>query len=347
MPRPSSKRETNDSLAVRAAWLHFIGGLTQAEVADRLNVSTVKAHRLIARATEIGAVKVSIEGKIAECADLEERLRDRYGLGYCEVIPEVVDGGEEGLINHLGAAAASFLERELASRAEGVIGIGNGRTLSALVGHLAHKPVEAVRFVSLLGGLTRNYAANPFDVMHRLAEKTQAEAYTMPVPFYANTVENRAVFLAQRGVQEVLAITERADLMIVGLGTVDARANIVTSRLVEPEEIQAVADDGAVGEMLGHFFAADGSSVQTDLTDRSLSPRLDSLSGRRIVGIAGGQSKVHAIAAVLASGLLKGLITDEGTAIQLAALPALYQGAPLAVPSTGAKGTGSLGEIAR
>jgi len=39
------------SLATRAAWLYFAAGLTQSEVAERLNIQSTKAHRLIARAS--------------------------------------------------------------------------------------------------------------------------------------------------------------------------------------------------------------------------------------------------------------------------------------------------------
>ncbi len=46
---------------------------------------------------------------------------------------------------------------------------------------------NGISFVSLLGGLTRNFAANPHDVMHLLAEKTGARAYVLPVPFFANS----------------------------------------------------------------------------------------------------------------------------------------------------------------
>ena len=82
------------SLATRAAWLHYAGGLTQAAVAKRLGVTGVKAHRLIARAVADGAVKVSIDGAIVECAALEDRLCKRYGLAFCEVAPDL---GEDGI----------------------------------------------------------------------------------------------------------------------------------------------------------------------------------------------------------------------------------------------------------
>ena len=51
------------SLATRAAWLHFAGGLTQGEVAARLNVQSTKAHRLIARASAIRSARSSRERK--------------------------------------------------------------------------------------------------------------------------------------------------------------------------------------------------------------------------------------------------------------------------------------------
>ena len=45
------------SLAARAAWLSFIGGYTQEEIAQKLGLSRVKINRLIAEATEAGLVR--------------------------------------------------------------------------------------------------------------------------------------------------------------------------------------------------------------------------------------------------------------------------------------------------
>lgn len=54
--------DADDSLALRAAWLHFVAGMTQSAVAKRLGLPSVKAHRLIAKAVADGAVKVTIDG---------------------------------------------------------------------------------------------------------------------------------------------------------------------------------------------------------------------------------------------------------------------------------------------
>jgi DNA-binding transcriptional regulator LsrR (DeoR family) len=312
MGRTAVRRDEDGSLAIRAAWLHYAGGLTQAEVATRLGVSAVKAHRLVAWANQAGAVKVTIDGDVTECLRLEELLADRYGLASARVVPDL---GEAGLpLRALGIAGASFLLLELEALQGRVIGVGYGRTLLAAIEAMPRVGAGTVRFVSLMGGLTRNYAANPQDVMHRLADRTGGEAYVMPVPFLANSATDRELFLAQRGVREVFDLAVRADLMVVGIGTAEPGAQLVTSRMIDRDEIREVREAGGVGEVLGHFFGEDGRPVDTALAARTLSPGLDALAGRRIVALAGGLGKVAAIRSVLRSGLLAGLITDERTA---------------------------------
>ena len=304
------------SLATRAAWLHYAGGLTQAAVAKRLGVTGVKAHRLIARAVAEGVVKVSIDGEIVECAVLEDRLCALYGLAFCEVAPDL---GEDGMpLRALGLAGASFLRREVERGEHKTIGLGHGRTLAAAVQELPRFDANGTRFVSLLGGLTRHYSANRHDVMHRLAERTGAQAYVLPVPFFANSEFDRAVLLNQPGVAEIFDLANGADLKFVGMGTVDPGAQLVASGMIEPREIDEIRAAGGVGEMMGHFFDPEGRVLETTLSARTLSASLDEPGESRVVVIAGGADKVQAIRAALRSGRLQGLITDEVTAQALA-----------------------------
>lgn len=312
MAKDRGSGDAEHSLAIRAAWLHYVGGLRQAEVAKRIGVPSVKAHRLIARAVAEGAVKVSIEGDIIECIELEQALCARFGLETCEVAPDLEEDGIP--FRTLGLAGASRLRRWMESGEELTIGIGHGRTLAESVRAMPRFGTTGLSFVSLLGGLTRNFAANPHDVMHLLAEKTGARAYVMPVPFFANTTEDREVLLAQRGVAEVFQLAENAPLKIVGIGTVQADTQLVTSGMIEPSEIDAISQAGGVGEMLGHFFDPDGRALETPLTSRTLAVSLDTTRDDRIIALAGGPEKIAPLRAVLNSGRLSGLITDERTA---------------------------------
>ena len=300
------------ALAARAAWLYFAGGRTQGEVAKALNVTNTKAHRLIARASKEGMIKVFVEGPIAGCVALEETLKAKFGIGHCEVVPNVDE--EELPIRALGIAGARYLRGLIEQGRHKLIGIGHGRTLASAIDHLPGIAAGETKFVSLLGGLTRRFAANPFDCIHRLAERTGAEAYLMPVPFFANSVKDKQVLLSQYGVREVVAMADEATLNIAGIGEVNRKAFLSLGHMVSDEEMDTVSEAGATGELLGHFFDAQGIEIQNDLSDRALAPPVSKLRNRKIVAIAGGVKKVRAIQSILNSGLLAGLITDEATA---------------------------------
>jgi DNA-binding transcriptional regulator LsrR (DeoR family) len=301
-----------DSMAMRAAWLHYRGGLTQAAVAERLGVPSVKAHRLIARAVAEGMVKFTIDGEIIECVELENELRTRFALDICEVAPDLEEVGQP--FRALGLAGASFLRRQIESGKHRLIGLGHGRTLAMAVNLLPRLSVDDLRFVSLMGSVTPDYSINPDDVMHTIAERTGALAHIMPVPFFANTVEDREVLLAQRGVREILEMANRSSLKLVGLGTLESSAQLITSRMVETREFRTIQEAGGVGEMLGYFFDMYGRVLQTALTARTLSVSFAAPGADRLVAIAGGVEKYNAIHAVLQSRKLNGLITDERTA---------------------------------
>lgn len=304
------------TLAARAAWLYFAGGQTQAKVAGQLNVPSSKAHRLIAKATRDGLIRVFVEGPIAGCIALEEALKDHYDLGCCEVVPTIDDGPLP--LKTLGTAGARYLRNVLDRKDHRIIAIGHGRTLAAAIDFLPSRPAEGVKFVSLLGGLTRRFAANPFDVIHRLAERTGAEAYLMPVPFFANSVADKQVLLSQMGVRDVVALSEQATLAIVGIGEITHQGFIAGSGLISRRELEEVAAAGAAGEMLGYFFGDAGQLIAADLSERALAPDIVRIKDRKIVAIAGGEQKIRAVRAILNSGLLFGLITDEATAHSLA-----------------------------
>ena len=318
----ASEAHPDVSLASRAAWLSYVGGYRQEDIAALLGVSRVKVTRLIGLAHREGLIRVFVEGGVGECMALEDQVKARFGLAFCSVAPDL---GEVGLpLRALASAGARFLLSRFDDDGVKLIGIGHGRTLAAVVDALPNLAGpslagEDLRFVSLLGGLTRNAAAYPFDVIHSLARKTGGESYFMPVPFFANSVEDRAVLLAQKGVQDVLALAQAADLYVLGIGEVGPEAHMLQSGMITAAELAEVNAAGAVGEILGQFLDAVGRPVAASLNGRALSLGLEDLKGKSVVAVAGGEAKAAAIAAALRSGVLTGLVTDEATAEGLVA----------------------------
>jgi DNA-binding transcriptional regulator LsrR (DeoR family) len=231
------------------------------------------------------------------------------------VVPDF--DSEDLPLKALGIAGAQFLKREIERGEEALIGVGHGRTLAACVEYLPRTSTDKIRFVSLLGGLTRKFSANPHDVIHRLAERTGAEAYVMPVPMFANTAEDRTVLLGQKGISEVFDLARSADLLFAGIGTAEREASLVATGMIEKGEMEEIRRNGGVGELLGHFFDKAGKAVATTVSNRALALTREDIASRRIVAVAGGKIKVRAIKSVLEGRYLKGLITDERTARSL------------------------------
>lgn len=327
-------------LAARAAWLHYAGGMTQSAIAKKFGMPVTRAHRMIARAARDGLVRVFVDARVAGCVALEARLTSLFGLDACTVAPDLgetgtgaVGGGAAGgagcasgdaagpmPLRALGLAGASLLMR-LMDGGPRVIGVGHGSTLAAAVEMLPVRETTPTRFVSLLGGLTRKFAANPYDVIHRLAEKTRAEAFLMPAPLFANSPADRATLLAQPGMAEIVRLWAEADVCLLGIGAADMAGSIARANVFDPENsLRALRDAGARAEVLGQFLDADGRLMSTPYDGRVMAPALGDLRGREVHAIAGGPTKARALDAALRSGVFTGLITDEATARRLVAM---------------------------
>jgi len=303
-----------DETAARAAWLHYAGGLTQSAVAKRLGLQPTRAHRLISRAARDGLVRVFVDCEVASCIHLENTLCERFGLAMCHVVPDIGDDPALPLVS-LSQGGSRFLMRVLDNEEHATIGIGHGRTLSGVVDALPSQAIKNTSFVSLLGGLTRKFSANPYDVIFRLAEKAGAEAYFMPAPMFANSIQDREVMLGQAGLSEVMRRIDTASLCLLGIGATTADAMLALGTLTDDANaVSALRDSGAVAELLGQFLDVNGALVSTRYDKRMMAPSLDSLTGKDMVAVAGGAHKQAAISATLAGGWLTGLITDEITA---------------------------------
>ncbi|AJY38160.1 sugar-binding transcriptional regulator (plasmid) [Burkholderia humptydooensis] len=310
--------DSEQSLSLRAAWLAYVGGYTQEQIADRLTISRVKAHRLIAAATQNGLVKFWIEGVPTDCIALEEELMKAFGLKRCTVVPSIDENGEPGSeIAALAVAAARTLARRLESGELSTVGVGHGRTLAAMVERLPHLQLPNVRFVSMLGSLTRSSAANPYDVIARLTERTGGECFFLPVPFIADSSADARVLVAQSGVQHVFELIRACQLCVVGIGDLGPDTHLQRFHSITPEDRARLLRAGAVGELAGRFVDAQGTLVDSELNERAVGVSLDDLRGRDVLGVAGGTYKTDAIRAVLRSGVLTALIVDEATAKQV------------------------------
>jgi len=297
--------------AARAAWLYYVGGLKQSEVANRLGISAMKVHRLIARATEAGLVTVSVDATVGRCMRLAQQLLSRFGLTQCDVVPKL-----EGLpFQAVGTAAGRLLTGAIEAGTHPVIGLGHGRSVATAVRSVTRVAAHAnQRIVSLLGGAAQQRSSHAFDVVNRLATRTGSDAWVMPVPLVADTPDDAVIFRRQKLIARTLAMGAQSSFSLVGIGEVSGAAFLLSEGIVTSGDVAALVRAGAVGELLGHYYDARGKAIDSAFSHRIVGVNPLTLKGRGMIAVAAGKTKIPAIRAVLATGFLTGLVTDETTA---------------------------------
>jgi DNA-binding transcriptional regulator LsrR (DeoR family) len=288
-----------------------MAGNTQDQIAAKLNVSRQAAQRLIAAAVSEGLITFRLDHPIAACVALAETLRGRFGLEYVEVVPG--DADADDLVG-LASAAARQLEAHLATLTPTILAFSTGRTLRATVGQVAPMDRPQHTVVSLVGTMTRDGRASPYDVVMRLADRTGAVCYPLPTPVVTETRRERDLLQSQRPYQVIRTLAGQAKAAFLGVGTLDAKAPLLVDGFITRAEFDQLAGAGAVGEIAGSAFDAAGRLIESELSFRTTAIPIALPLERLTVGIAGGRSKGKPIAAALRGRLLSALITDEGAA---------------------------------
>jgi DNA-binding transcriptional regulator LsrR (DeoR family) len=302
--------------AARAGWLYFIAGNTQDEIAKKLNVSRATAQRLVSLCLSERLITFRLEHPIAVCMDLARRLRERFALHYCEVVPS--DPRAPATVG-LAERAAALLERHLQTEKPVIVGIGTGRAMRAAVEQVPSMNCPNHQLVSLVGNISPDGSASAFDAIARLADVTKVRHYPMPLPVFVSSEAEREQLLQIYAVSRIRAMAEKADLRLVGIGQIDAGAQLHIDGFISREELLELMRLGAVGEIIGWAFDPAGQVLEGGTNQRVTSIPLQVPASALTVGAALGAAKTPAIVAALKGRLLNGLITDEATAKALLA----------------------------
>lgn len=312
-----ASEQRTDDLAVQVAWLSYIGGLTQAQIATRLSLSRAKVHRLITEAHQAGYVHVFIDRAPERLISLEDTIREHFGLEQCVVVPNVESpGAQKGNLKAVASAAARYIHGRIVSGEVKSLGVSWGRSLAEIAKALPRGEFSDLSFISLMGSLTLQAAINPFDVIYRLSDTTGGQGFFLPAPFIANSVEDKHVLMAQRSVQDALERARGVDLCCLGIGAINADQPMFAESmgLLSEQDRDVLEAAGAEGELAGQFLDKHGRLIDNPLNQRTIGLSLDELKTLDVLGVGGGAQKAPAIAAVLRSGVLKRLIIDETAA---------------------------------
>jgi DNA-binding transcriptional regulator LsrR (DeoR family) len=311
MAAPDNEKSRLDD-AARAGWLYFIAGHTQDEIAKMLQVSRASAQRLVSLCLAERLITFRLEHPIATCMELASKLKGRFELVHCEVVP--TDRSAPLSTAGIAERCANVLETTLRAETPVIVALGTGRAVRAAVERVS--PIERPdhQIVSLVGNISADGSASFYDTVGRLADRTGARHYPMPLPFLMSSEDERNRMVRIEPIARVKAVAARADLRLIGIGQMDQKAQVHVDGFVTREELLEMMRLGAVGEVTGWAYDAKGRLIKGGTNKRltSIPPQIPAES--TTIAAAVGAAKVPAIKAALAGRVINGLITDEATA---------------------------------
>ncbi len=298
--------------AARAGWLYYVAQNTQDEIAEKMRVSRQSAQRLVALAMRERLVKFRLDHPIAHCMDLAERLKDRYGLTYCEVT--LADPSSDDPALGIAQVAADEMEKILGADQPVVMALGTGREIRGAVEQMSPMRCPHHKVVSLVGNLAPDGSASFNDVIMRIGDTVQAPHYPMAVPVIATSKQERDVLCSQVPIRSNIELAESADIAFVGIGEVDDSPPLLTDGFITQQELLELQGAGAAGEIVGWAFDDQGTLIEGLTNDRVASVPLSKLADLPVIGVARGAKKLRAMRAALAGRWVTGLVTDEASA---------------------------------
>jgi DNA-binding transcriptional regulator LsrR (DeoR family) len=244
--------------------------------------------------------------------ELASKLKSRFDLVHCEVVP--TDFAAPSATAGIAERCASLLEATLRAETPVIIALGTGRAVRAAVERVSPVDRPDHQIVSLVGNISADGSASFFDTVGRLADRTGARHYPMPLPFLMSSEDERDRMVRIDAIAKVKTVAAKADLRLVGLGQMDQKAQVHVDGFVTREELYEMMRLGAVGEVTGWAFDAKGRLIKGGTNRRltSIPPQVPAKA--TTIAAAVGPAKVPAIRAALAGRLINGLITDESTA---------------------------------
>lgn len=305
--------------AARAAWLSYVADKKQDEIAQIMGISRQSAQRLLSQAHAAGLVKVRIDHPIARCMELTGLLEDTFGLKTCEVVPSLSSTAESGAA--VAAATSDMIEDWLTRPEPLVVGLGTGRILRAAIELLPHVDCTQHRIVSLTGNIAPDGSTAHYNVLFTITDKVTATTYPMPMPVISASPQERAALLGQKTLETARGLAAQTDVRFVGVGPITDPAPLALDGFISPEDQARLLAKGAVGELIGWVFDANGALIEDEVNDRVSSAQVLPDPDNPTIACAHGPDKVAAIRAALRGHLVNGLITDEETAIALTESP--------------------------
>lgn len=300
---------------IRIAKKYYELGMSQEQIAADEETSISTVSRIIKKAETLGYVKHEIIYPVRSLKLQEELLKKHFDIEHVFVAPCYVNNASLCMTDTCRMLAED-LSRIVSDN--DIISVSWGRTiehLSSLLVPPATKKKD-IKIVQLNGSIaTSVLSTKTAGLLEKFTQAYSGVGYMIAAPAFVDDERIAKEIKRDSRIRLVLELAREANIAVFSIGQTSEHSVLVERATLTVENIKALRDAGAVGDICTRFFDIRGNLVDNGYNARTIGIELHELKKKKYrLGIAVGAEKADAIIGALRGGYLTSLYTDEITA---------------------------------
>ena len=287
---PLSSRTDKHALLANVALMYFGEGLTQSDIAKRLQVSRATIVNMLREARDAGIVDIRVDGRSLAASSLGMEIRDAYGLEDVYVAQNAASGSSVNrveMLRHLGRVGAMALTDLV--RPNDRLGVAWGETIRAVSEHVPRVATSGVEVFQMIGSMMSESVPTSEGCTIEIANMLGATCFTLHAPAIASTAQVAKLFRAEPTIRAQLDALAQLDMAVASVGNTADETHLARAHMVTPAELDAARKTGAVGILCCRYIDAEGHVLRMAPDERLITTELENIrrAARRVLGVGG------------------------------------------------------------
>lgn len=300
-------KELSVETLVLVSKLYYEDGLTQKEIADILKMSRTNIVNLLNEARSRNIVQIKVVNPLVNHTDLEDSLREKYGLLDAVVIPDYFN--HDFHLREIGAAASRILRNHI--NPSDLIGVGWGKNVLACAKAMTTESGPSnLEWIPLAGGF--DYTGDEFqtnEIAKLFQSKLGGHFYPFNFPAIVGNRSIREIIMTDKSTQKIYEKWQNLDAVILGIGVPEANT------VVKLIDSNGILTQGAIGEFVANCYDKEGNYCEIENTGFKTGIPFAFLKTPAVrIGIAAEKPKWEAIRVALKSKIINVICTNQSTA---------------------------------
>ena len=299
---------------------YYIDDMTQADIAQKFNLSRVAVSRYLSKARRDGLIEFKIKYpenfNLVKYEKLELEFKKTYDLKECIIVPS--SSNVTDILQQLSYRLVELLEKIVENNT--IIGVGWGTTLEKTANLMEVGIERDIKVIPLMGCYGRLFDDKHSNNIARIiAKKFNGTSYIVNIPALYDTKEIKESIERDSTVKEIVKLTKRVNIAILCMGDMSTESSLYRTGQLSVEDLEYLASLGVVGDVNYTFVDRDGNFVPNEISERKINifPIDLMKSTKYIIGIAITPRKAKILQAALKGKLINILITDVNAANEI------------------------------